>query len=258
MTYSPRAISALYPLLEQHLSSTRRSGIAADKAGYHNSRNRLRGVKKWRSDYSISEKRDQLGDGDAASALDVALDQPQLKLVCQRLMAASLARDPRLTSTVREWFGSYTGRSVIGYSLFRRRPATSDSSHKWHLHLSGWRDKSNDAAAWLGVCEVLLGLPAGQLSGRAPAPAIPGAPSGRVVYVDKLNPGQRDSDSVRWVQIILGVPVTGTYDAATVAAVKRRQAAWGDDVIDGDLGALGAAALLLEGKTYALHLEATS
>lgn len=99
--------------------------------------------------------------------------------------------------------------------------------------------------------------PAGQATPATPAlPA--GAPSTRVVYVDKLAPGQRNSDSVRWVQIALGVKVTGTYDAATVEAVKRRQAAWGDDVIDGDLGALGAAALLREHAGLGLRLEARS
>lgn len=177
MTYSPKAITAAYPLLEAKLSSAERSGVAADKAGYHNSRNRLRAVAKWHNDYSIVEQLDQQGDGNAASALDVKLNTAQLNTVCRRLMAASLARDPRLVKVVREWFGSYTGRSVIGYSIFRRRPASSDSSHEWHFHISGWRKYADDEQAWLGVVEVILGLVAGALTSPGkPTPVVPARP----------------------------------------------------------------------------------
>ncbi|GAA1436252.1 hypothetical protein GCM10009616_35610 [Microlunatus lacustris] len=165
MTYSPKAISALYPLFEGRYSSAERSGIAADKSGYHNSRNRLRAVTKWRDDYSIRLPRDLKGDGDAASAFDVKMSTKHLAEVCRRLDKASRARDPRLVKTVREWYGNLdNGGAVDGYSLHLKRAATSDSSHYWHLHISGWRDCANDEDAWLGVAEVCLGLKAGTLT----------------------------------------------------------------------------------------------
>lgn len=72
---------------------------------------------------------------------------------------------------------------------------------------------------------------------RVAQPGYP-APSGRDVYVSKLKAGQRNSDSVWHVQRALGVPRTGAYDAATVAAAKAFQRSLGDTVVDGELGPL--------------------
>jgi hypothetical protein len=89
------------------------------------------------------------------------------------------------------------------------------------------------------------------------APVKPGAyptPGSKVVYVDKLNPGQTDSDSVWWVQKALGVPLTGSYDSATVLAVKAFQKALGDDV-DGDLGPLQTVALFKAHASLGVTVE---
>ena len=163
MGYSPKAITDLYPLLEKAFSSAERSGVYANKAGYHNDRNTLRRQGK-KDDYSIQLDVDQLGDGDAGSAFDVKLNRAQLRVVTERMMKASKAKDPRLVGKIREWFGSYDGDGVDGYSLYRDRLATSDDSHEWHLHISGYRKYVNDAKVWLGIAEVLLGLKAGVLS----------------------------------------------------------------------------------------------
>jgi hypothetical protein len=70
------------------------------------------------------------------------------------------------------------------------------------------------------------------------APSTPKIPLAGTVWVDRLKPGVTDSDSVRLVQRALGIPETGTYDAATVAAVRARQRGWGDapQFCDGLLG----------------------
>lgn len=89
----------------------------------------------------------------------------------------------------------------------------------------------------------------------------PGAyptPTTRVVYVDKIRPGQKASDSVYWVQKALGVPLTGNYDQATVTAAKKFQADAGDDVVDGDLGPLDLAALFAQHKSLRVRIEAHS
>jgi hypothetical protein len=106
------------------------------------------------------------------------------------------------------------------------RPYSGPSTHTDHNHVEV---SGKVPTHWLGV------------EPAQPAKPSNGLPDTKVAYVDKLNPGQTDSDSVRWLQHVLGLKVTGTYDAATVEAVKAKQAAWGDDVIDGDLGPLGAA-----------------
>lgn len=61
-------------------------------------------------------------------------------------------------------------------------------------------------------------------------------PSAGTVWLDRLVPGVTDSDSVRAVQRALGIQQTGSYDLATVAAVKAYQAKLGDTVRDGLLG----------------------
>jgi hypothetical protein len=101
-------------------------------------------------------------------------------------------------------------------------------SHHNHVHVSWHKDSA--------APPVVVAPP------KPVDPAAYPVPSSKVVYVDKLNPEQSDSDSVWWVQKALGVPLTGTYDAATVAAVKAFQKALGDDV-DGDLGPLETTAL---------------
>lgn len=270
MTYSPKAITAAYPLLEARFKSARRSGVAADKAGYHNSRNRLRSVAKWRNDYSILEKLDQAGDGNAASALDVSFNTAELNTVCRRMMAASLARDPRIVKVLREWFGSYTGRSVIGYSLFRKRPATSDSSHEWHWHGSGWRKYANDEQAWLGVVEVMLGLDSGALASvpldtvpTVPKPVLPAVSLKALVAAANADPDREQGgttpgseDDVRLVEAVLvarGLLLAqfgndGAFGSSSVEAWSRWQESLGYSGDDAD-GIPGKASLDALAKT---------
>lgn len=163
MPYSPQAILAIYDPVDKHLPSMEKSGVLAAKSGYHNSYNANK--KRWPGNYSITEPLDQLGDRDAASGWDAKFNRADMRTATTRLMNASLAGDPRL-HCVREWFGSYDGNVVTGYSIYRKRKATSDASHKWHIHVSGWRKYANDAKAWLGVAEIICGLPAGSLTGE--------------------------------------------------------------------------------------------
>lgn len=102
-------------------------------------------------------------------------------------------------------------------------------SHHNHVHVSWHKDSAAPP-----VAPVTPTTPAE--SGEYPTP------QDKIVYVSKLKPGQKDSDSVWWVQKALGVPLTGTYDRETVYAVQAFQHALGDDV-DGELGPLETAAL---------------
>jgi hypothetical protein len=163
MGYSPAAITALYPILKKYYPSTAESGVYADKPGYHNSRNELRQDNRW-SDYSIQIDLDLLGDGDAGSAIDARMNTADLGKLTRRMLDASKARDPRLVKVLREWFASLDGDGVDGWSLYRDRFASSDDSHEWHFHGSGWRKYVNDEIAWLGVAEVMCGLAPGTLA----------------------------------------------------------------------------------------------
>ncbi len=71
-------------------------------------------------------------------------------------------------------------------------------------------------------------------------------PSAGTVWLDRLVPGVTDSDSIRAVQRALGVPPTGTLDAATLEASKAKQRSWGDINVDGLFGPKQTALLFKE------------
>jgi hypothetical protein len=235
--YSPPAITALYPLLEKAFSSAERSGVYANKAGYHNSRNVLRRTSRWRLDYSTLLPVDLLGDGDASSAIDVKLNREHMRIVTTRLMNASKAKDPRLQGKIREWFGSYDGDGVDGYSLFRGRLATSDASHEWHIHISGYRRYANDRKVWLGIAEVMLGLRPGTLSNPAVAEPVPVKPTPARVTVDltavqagfRAGGAGEPSEAVKAVQKALGVTADGYAGEKTRRAMALFQVRISDD-----------------------------
>lgn len=163
--YPPKTITAIHTKVHAVMPGVQNGGVVGDKDhgyGYHLSPNRLKALGKT-DDYSIIENLDKGAgiDLEAASALDLTpKTQADQKLIGDRLMAASKAKDPRLKA-LREWFGSTDGgKTVTGYSLFRARVATADSSHKWHTHLSIWRSLAFDEAALQGIVDVILGVPA--------------------------------------------------------------------------------------------------
>ena len=73
------------------------------------------------------------------------------------------------------------------------------------------------------------------------------------VWIDRLDAGVTDSESVRIIQRALGVPVTGSYDPATVAAAKTFQAQQGNapQYCDGYLGKWDTVALLTAKNVWA-------
>lgn len=94
-------------------------------------------------------------------------------------------------------------------------------SHKNHVHVSFYSTGPNPAPASLGT-----------------------------VWVDTLDYGRMNSDSVRLVQRALKIAVTGNYDASTRDAVKKFQISLGDDpkYCDGLLGGNQAIALFSKAK----------
>jgi hypothetical protein len=152
--HAPEAIFGCFNAINDKISRAQLSGIIGDSAhtyGYHRARNVLSP-----GDYSVQRSDDRLGDGWAASALDVSLSDAKMKVVTQRLIDATLANDPRLLS-LREFFGTIDGVHVTGLDVRDQRWINSDDSHLWHVHLSFYRRWADDAAELLNVAAVCNG-----------------------------------------------------------------------------------------------------
>jgi hypothetical protein len=158
MAYAPAAIRACYDAVKRAVPGAQLSGIYANKASYHNSR--AANQQRWPGNYSIQRADDKLGDPDAASALDITLGPADMKKLTQRLLDATNRRDQRIM-VLRSWFGTVNGSTVIGRDVRDNRAVTSDASHLWHIHLSGYRRYANDHAAWAGVAAILTNQGAG-------------------------------------------------------------------------------------------------
>lgn len=131
------------------------SGIIGDAShayGYHRARNVLPAT-----DYSVQLPADRLGDGWAASALDVTLPRDMMPVVTRRLLdSARDHNDPRL-DPVREFYGTLDHTSVTGWDCVAYEPATSDRSHTWHVHISILRQYANDMDAMRQILSVVMG-----------------------------------------------------------------------------------------------------
>jgi len=135
------------------------------------------------------------------------------------------------------WYGriiSETYASAGWRRYFAANDPNPSKSHKNHTHASFYPGR--DYHPLIPVTPAVKGEHA--------------VPTDRVIYLDKLNPGVRDSDSVFHLQTLLNkvndkdILRTGNYDAATVASVKVFQEKMHDDIVDGDIGEFGLAALI--------------
>lgn len=114
--------------------------------GYHRSRRWIQtSIHCTNRVYSVSRTSGDRGGGNEnwACALDLGnLPQSELHAVCRRLDAA--CRAGRLEK-ITEWFGNVGGNSIVdGWDNISNRPASSDSSHLTHLHVSFDRGRAND------------------------------------------------------------------------------------------------------------------
>ena len=181
------------------------SGIAAQKTGYHDSRqNNPSG------NYSVVQSWDKEGPANGAAALDITLSDAKMKKFTKLLMDAMDRKDPRVMA-MREVIGTVDGRSVVRYT--RETPngaprwASSDSSHLWHIHISLYRKYINDWNALKGIIEVLDGSVQTE---------------GGVMLPQK---GDKNTSVGYWQRILnnLGYPLTidNDYGNATQAAVAK-------------------------------------
>jgi hypothetical protein len=117
------------------------SGIYADKPHYHNTVNA--NLKNWPTSYSVRYPLDtKMGPPDKARAIDLSMNNEQMKLRTGYLRDAALNKDIRLRG-LREFYGTLDGKTVYGLSqnddtAQNWRQVSSDSSHLWHEHQSFW------------------------------------------------------------------------------------------------------------------------
>ena len=256
-TVAPPELNRLYVLIDPYLKTEKRGGIVNPRSpGYHTSRQDLQAQGR-SSDYSIQCAADRRGQASDAAGVDITFGTlAELVLVHKRLRVACTpnavgAYDPRI-ECLREFIGTLDGKVVSGYNRVATGSGTrsrvgwdpsgfGDDSHLWHEHLSVLRDRVRSANDIAGLAEVICGLPAGTLgwTGDATVPPVivtppvvveHPVPTSGELYLDKVAAGVTDSDTVAYVQLMLGKVLgitlarTGDYDAATIAAAKRYQA----------------------------------
>lgn len=189
-TKAPPALFAIYHLLDPYLKTLQIGGIVGDTAhvaggGYHISREDLKNHGQG-SDYSIQCPADGRGASNYAAAVDLTLSAAEMKLVTGRLRAACTPDkagdyDARI-EPLREIIGCLDGTHVCGYNRVATGSGTrshvgwvasgfSDTSHRWHVHLSFLRDYCNDPNSVRGVAEVVAGLKTGAMGWADPSPA---------------------------------------------------------------------------------------
>lgn len=159
---APRAIYGMYGLVHPHVTSMEQSGIVGDAShtyGYHCSRNRIAAHGGLHSDYSVIDSpRDRAGNPANASAIDMKFSPADMRLVTGRLLTAGKAKDPRLHA-MRSCFGTLDGLTVTGWSMLSNKYVTSsDKTHLWHIHVSIFRDCSDNTAACAAVAAVISGI----------------------------------------------------------------------------------------------------
>jgi hypothetical protein len=157
--YAPQPIRDLATWITANVGGTF-SGIVGDinhSFGYHLARNDLPS-----SDYSVAEcPEDKLGDGWAASALDISFPPALMKTVTARLKhSADDVNDPRLNG-IREFAGTLNGTDVFNYDTYFRQTGINqwDDSHLWHVHISFIRKYSNTVTVMQDVFRVVKGEP---------------------------------------------------------------------------------------------------
>lgn len=151
--------------LEIHLNIQLRDhyGLGLDSVGSPGDNNHLYGRHRsadWdrtsayctNRSYGTTDARDKRGDQAWYRASDAGIPAPELYAACHRVDDA--VRAGRLPG-VAEWFGTFDGKTVVGW--YQGHPSTSDSSHLTHLHVGFWNESANDRALMDLVFAIITG-----------------------------------------------------------------------------------------------------
>lgn len=157
----PPALESLGAGLRAHY------GVGRDRIGSPGNNLHLRGghrSRRWilqsayctNRTYTVTYTADKLGDEDWYSAIDIDPDdQAELIAMTRRLDAACRAG---LFPEISEWFGNLGGDSVVdGWNNITKRPASSDSSHLSHTHITLLRQYANSQPLMDRLLATLIG-----------------------------------------------------------------------------------------------------
>jgi hypothetical protein len=155
---------AMWRLWEESLKvipGVRLGGIYANKSGYHNTVDANQAY--WPGSYSVQCAADLTDPQTKARAIDLTMDDAQMKLRSGYLYAASQANDPRL-HCLRSWIGSRDTRTVDcfihdGETQPFRYDGGRDESHTWHIHGSFF---TRYVATWQGALDGFLSVLKGE------------------------------------------------------------------------------------------------
>lgn len=182
--YEPPALADFNAWMREHYRLTKaQCGSKGDNAhlrGRHRSRTwTVNSAYCTSRTYGNTDTRDKVGPGNALRATDIGI-------FGERLWAASRAVDAAVRAgrlpMIAEWFGSFDGKSVVGW--FQGGPSTSDSSHLSHLHLGYWTSYTNNAAQFELLGELLAGP-----KGGIPVAHMFVAPTGNILADGKPEKG---------------------------------------------------------------------
>lgn len=139
-------------------------GIYANKPGYHNTR-----AGNSSSNYSVVLPEDKLGPSDKAAAIDLTFPNAQagnystIAKYSSRLLKSGQDLNDNRGNYLREFYGNADfDNSVEGWDFYYVRPASSDTSHLWHIHISFLRKFVTSRTAMDSVLSILRGDPVPQ------------------------------------------------------------------------------------------------
>jgi hypothetical protein len=155
---TPDAVYSVFHHVKARVPSARYGGAYVRKPGFHSSVED--NIASWPDNYSIREAINRRDPRGVTRALDLTLSDADMRTLTKRLAAAVSRNDPRV-ACLREFYGTLDGRTVYGRLHLGPdtdwHPATADSSHLWHIHLSFFTPYADDWGALASVVSVLIG-----------------------------------------------------------------------------------------------------
>jgi len=203
-------------------------GIYANKSGYHNTR--AGNQASWPGNYSIVLPPDKLGPSDKSAAIDLTFPSAQagnfsiIKKYSQRLLNSGKDLKDDRGNYLREFYGNADGNSVVdGWDFYYVRPASSDSSHLWHIHLSFLRNAVTNRTAMDAILSILRGETYAAYKLRTSPPATPTRPVtppvAKSVLVQEVG--------VESIYISDGVTYRHVYDMIQLREIQAKMQAGG-------------------------------
>ena len=102
--------------------------------------------------YGTTDARDKQGDQDWYRACDIGITGQTLYDASHRIDAVVRSGG---APGVAEWFGTFDGKTVVGW--YEGHASSSDSSHLYHLHVGLWNQYANDPATVRAVYGAITG-----------------------------------------------------------------------------------------------------